>query len=291
MKFLTLMLAILFFTTSAGATARVDISGIRDLSTENQTKFNHWLSDGLSMVEHTLGPLPQRTLPVRIKTKRFATEPVPWGQVERDQHAVADGLYLVVYRNARAKQLRHDWTLYHEISHLYLPYLDYRSFWLSEGFATYIQNVIMLQNGIYSRTEFMRRLQAGLDRGRKNTLTAAGPLSDITQKMRANRAFMRVYWSGAAFFIEADLALQKQNTNLTRLIQTFNRCCRQNIETGKQLLSSMDKAQGLILLSPLYLKYRDRRDFPSISNDSIARLAEYYGSVQPAISSSKSDSN
>ena len=40
-----------------------------------------------------------------------------------------------------------DWTATHEFSHLMLPLLKKRHRWISEGFASYYQNVLMLRAG------------------------------------------------------------------------------------------------------------------------------------------------
>ena len=265
----------------------IQMLGIESLSEKEKTKFHLWLQHGLDAVQHTLGPLPQATLPVRLKTKWYATEPVPWGQVERGRYNTGDGLYLVVYRYAKPHQLKYDWTLYHEISHLYLPYLDSNSLWLSEGFATFMQNIVLLQNGIYDRETFIEKLSAGLKRGKNNTQSATGPLSKVTDAMRKNRAFMRVYWTGTAFFIEVDLALHRQGKSLPAIIKAFSTCCRAEVDTGKQLALTLDKASrrlqkenSSLVFSPLYFQYRDRVDFPNIAIESLYQLAEHY---RPAV--------
>jgi len=270
----TLLLCFISFWLSAND--KIQLVSNEDLSPEITAKFTNWSANTLNAVELTLGPLPQPHLPIRLKTKFFASEPVPWGQVERDKYEVGDGLYLVVYRHARARQLRQDWTLYHEISHIYLPYLDYQSFWLSEGFATYMQNVIMLQNGIYSVPEFIDKLTAGLKRGKNNTLMASGPLNQVTNKMRKNRAFMRVYWSGAAFFIEADIKLQKQGKDLPGVIRRFSACCKSKIDTGRELVNQLDKINKKLLFAPQFNKYQKRHDFPKIKAQLLYQLAEHY---------------
>ena len=260
---------------SKGATSAI-LTGTENLSSSQQNKFQRWVDNTLVYVENTLGTLPQQQLPIRLKTKLFTNEPVPWGQVERNIDGNRDGLYLVVNRQAKASQLAYDWTLFHEISHLYLPYLDYRSFWLSEGFATYMQNVIMLENQIFNREEFITRLKSGLQRGKTNTYSAKGNLSEVTNEMRKYRAFKRVYWSGTAFFIEADIQLQKQGSSLVQVIAEFAHCCKRNVRSGRQLAKTLDQLTGDEIFLPLFMEYKDRRDFPSIATSHLYRLAQFY---------------
>lgn len=42
-----------------------------------------------------------------------------------------------------------DWTATHEFSHLMLPLLSQRYRWISEGFASYFQNILMSRAGRY----------------------------------------------------------------------------------------------------------------------------------------------
>jgi len=277
MKYLQLCVLLLCFNSHLLlANGKIQLFGVDGLAPEIKSKFSNWSSETLNAVERTLGPLPQSQLPIRLKTKFLASEPVPWGQVERDKYDTGDGLYLVVYRHARPNQLKQDWTLYHEISHIYLPYLDYQSFWISEGFATYMQNVVMLQNGVYSVPQFVEKLSAGLKRGKKNTLMASGPLNQVTRDMRRNRAFMRVYWTGTAFFIEADVKLQQQGKDLTSVIRQFSSCCKSDIESGKALVKQLDKLNKKLLFTPQFYVYQEREDFPKVELQHLYQLAEYY---------------
>jgi len=252
------------------------LSGTEKLTHTHQQKFKSWVDDTLALVENTLGTLPQSHLPVTLKTKSFTTEPVPWGQVERGVNQQIDGLYLVANRHAKLSQLTYDWTLYHEISHLYLPYLDYPSFWLSEGFATYMQNVIMLENQVFDRAEFIARMKSGLKRGKENTFSAQGKLSSVTYMMREKRAFKRVYWSGTAFFIEADIRLQTHGTSLIEVVGKFAHCCKGEVDSGSELVKALDKLVGHRVFVPLYYQYKDRLDFPTIESTLIYQLANYY---------------
>ena len=56
--------------------------------------------------------------------------------------------------------LRTDWTATHEFSHLLLPYVSRRDRWLSEGLASYYQNVLRARDGRLSETDAWRKLDA-----------------------------------------------------------------------------------------------------------------------------------
>lgn len=258
----------------------ISILGITDLSKEQQSTFKLWTKESRLAVENKFGPLPNRHLAIELNTKLFTREPVPWGEVRRDnywhQREQIDGIYLIANRHAKAQQLLNDWTLYHEISHLYLPYLDYASFWLSEGFATYAQNLVMLKSQTYSRQRFIEELRQGFQRGKLNWRQTPGSLAQVTENMREQGAFKRVYWTGTAYFLEADEKLQQVNLSLPQVIKKYVKCCIEKTSTGLNLAKALDHAAGKSIFVPLYLKYKNRDDFPQIPLEKLYQLAYFY---------------
>ena len=102
------------------------------LSKQQAKTVKLWITQGIDAVELTLSPIPMDALTIEVIRNRYAREPVPYAQVERGSPTKVK---LQVDANASLQELVDDWTLYHELSHLYLPYLDTPSFWLNEGFA------------------------------------------------------------------------------------------------------------------------------------------------------------
>ncbi|WP_238937611.1 M61 family metallopeptidase [Pseudoalteromonas sp. S16_S37] len=176
---------------------------------------------------------------------------------------------------ASLKALINDWSLYHELAHLYHPLFDYENFWLSEGLATYLQNIIMLDGGIISHDEFIARLKAGLARGEQQTRTIDDPLSYVADNMWALKAQQRVYWSGVAFFIEAELTLKTQTMpykSITQLIDTYQTCCKKPNQSARQFLLELDKLSRSAIFSNLYNQYSKRTDFPAINKQQLIQL-------------------
>ncbi|TKB45862.1 M1 family metallopeptidase [Thalassotalea mangrovi] len=244
-----------------------------NLDEEQQQKVESWLQQGLQAVETTLAPIPQPAIDIRVKGASEAMEPVPWGQIIRNSP-----IQVLLYVNPRMPLTAFidDWTLYHELSHLYFPYLDYPSFWLSEGFATYLQYLAMYQGRIIDRSQFVERIQQGLLRGMHTTRDKPGRLSDVSADMWQTKAFKRVYWSGAAFFMEADLQLIEQGQDLTELVATFSHCCLTEQMTGQELVRTLDVISDTEIFSQLFATYRYRRDFPDISARQLHILASHY---------------
>jgi predicted metalloprotease with PDZ domain len=85
--------------------------------------------------------------------------------------------------------------------------------------------------------------------------------------MHENRAYMRVYWSGTAFFLEADLALRRASHNrqsLDAVLQEFASCCVGTVapNSGLALVRALDSAAGSDLFTTLYHSYKSTRGMP-----------------------------
>ncbi|MCL1137015.1 hypothetical protein [Shewanella pneumatophori] len=159
--------------------AEIDIIDISVPDAE-KVKVKLWVDHGLDAVSKTLGPLPQKRIEIEVIQQRNAREPVPFAEVIRDNPIKVK---LTVDAFATLDDFIEDWTLYHELSHLYLPYLDYPSFWLTEGFATYMQYVVMLNSQIINRQSFIERMRDGFIRGANQIKKHPGRLADVADDM------------------------------------------------------------------------------------------------------------
>lgn len=268
----TLSFTLLFSSFSCLATPKIILELDSQFTRKQKKDVELWLQQGISAVQQSVAQLPQRNLKFSV-LQHSSSHPVPWGQVVRGN---PDTVKLHVGHNASLSAMVNDWTLYHEISHLYLPYLDYASFWLSEGFATYMQYIIMYQGGLLSREKFIERMQAGFERGRKNAQAKPGKLKNVSNNMWNLRAYRRVYWSGAAFFLEAEQALQSQGKSLSEVIEAYVDCCRRENSSGMSLMRSFDRLSQTNTFVPLYKQYAERTDFPTISQQQLQQLANLY---------------
>ncbi|TQF69794.1 M1 family metallopeptidase [Pseudoalteromonas luteoviolacea] len=254
--------------------------GINAINNDQKVEIENWLKFGHQAVVKTLGPITQTHIPVTIDLTLSAREAVPWGQVIRGK---SDGIELRVSKVAPLDALRSDWTLYHELSHLYHPLFAYQDFWLAEGFATYFQNIVMLENSIYNEAEFKVRMRKGLARGRLAVSTHSGRLDKVSSDMWRLRAYQRVYWTGVAFFIEAEHALRKANAKQTvvGLVSEYQSCCRKNESEGRkgsalEFVRALDRLSGHEILFPLYQRYRSSKSFPEIENEQLQLLIKLY---------------
>ncbi|WP_225738316.1 M61 family metallopeptidase [Pseudoalteromonas aurantia] len=270
-KLLMLVLSITFISREA-LSIELKYQNFDALSTQQQSVVKSWIEYGVLASENTLGPLSQDYVPVKLKPRYFAFEPVPWATVNRGN---PDGIELHFNRYAAESTLKKDWTLYHEIAHLYHPLLNYEDFWISEGLATYLQNITMLENGIISYHDFKNRLWSGLSRGKQQTKSKQGKLSSVSSNMWSLRAQQRVYWSGVAFFIEAEIALKSKTPSapsVAQLIKQYQLYRKDPTQDTNHFISKLDQLSHSAVFTNLYRKYIHRKDFPIITRTQIDQL-------------------
>src|SRR5207244_449476 len=98
--------------------------------------------------------------------------------------------------------------------------------WLSEGFATYYQAVLRARAGFFSARYAWQKMHEGFERGRRQTSSRS--LAETSARMGREYQYMRVYWSGAAIALLADVALRKSSGGKKALddaLRALRTCC------------------------------------------------------------------
>ncbi len=208
-------------------------------------------------------PLREATVRVRLVPRRGRDpSPVPWGQTVREDGV---SVLLFVRDDAGSEELRADWTAVHELSHLFHPYLGDAGRWLAEGLASYYQNVLRARIGLLDGEEAWRRLDGGFRRGRD---AGAGPRMDEVGWRRG--ATMRIYWAGAAFWLDADLALRRERgRSLDQVLAAYSQCClrEDSRSTPEAFIAALDRAGGGGTIARTYAKHAAMTGFPSLQAD------------------------
>lgn len=241
-----------------GATLRTEIVG--DVSNERRALLQRWVAECAQAALAAFGrfPLPEATVRVE-QVRRTSASPVPWGQTSR-RESVAVLLY--VRENASLDELRADWTAVHELSHLFHPYLGDDGRWLAEGLASYYQNVLRARVGLLEPEEAWRRLDAGFGRGSRED--SGLPLTELA---RRHRGTMRVYWAGAAYWLEADLVLRREHgSSLDAVLSQYARCCLRGTRevAPERFVAQLDAIAGNAVFVPLYRRYAQSAAFPPL---------------------------
>ncbi|WP_232787695.1 hypothetical protein [Paraglaciecola sp. MB-3u-78] len=102
-----------------------------------------WLTLGVNATRATLGIYPT-PLSLHLYQKK-SNQPVPWAYTRRGGKG---SVHFHVDTRFGLTKFIDDWTLYHELAHMALPYLGPEYRWLSEDFASFMQYQIMLQAGV-----------------------------------------------------------------------------------------------------------------------------------------------
>lgn len=248
-----------------GATLRIEVR--QPITDDKAAEIVEWLRSASSNVSLAYGRFPNPSPRiVVIPTGRGSwggSSPVPFGRVTRDRE---EKIEFFVNPDRPIHEFYSDWTATHEFSHLMLPYVRSRHKWISEGFASYYQNVLMARAGRYTESEAWQKLYAGFERGRlsrpelsPNEAAAAG----------VRKARMKIYWSGAAIALLADIELRERSggrESLDVALDRLQRCClpSRSSWSGPRLFRKLDSLLDEPVFMPLYGRYADTAGFPDM---------------------------
>jgi hypothetical protein len=180
-----------------GGTIDVTLPG--ETMKPSQQELMSWIQDAARAVSLYYGhfPVTHLTLIVRASNgsgvRHGVTYPKDGGMIR-----------ISVGRETSPQQLKDDWVLPHEMTHLAFPDMPEEQHWIEEGLATYIEPVARAQAGQLSVEEvwrsFIRDMPQGEpeagDRGLDNTHT-----------------WGRTYWGGALFVLLADVRIRQRTHN------------------------------------------------------------------------------
>ncbi len=224
-----------------------------------------WIADSAKMVGRMYGRFPFPQAQVMVVPNSRKREPTPWAFVVRGG---SPAVHFVINQRRPIDEFYDDWTATHEFSHLFLPFVKYDDAWLSEGVATYYQNVLRARGGRISVQDAWSNLHAGFGRGQRdsNGLT----LSEATQRMHRGGHYMRVYWSGTAIMLLADLRLRQMSAgsqSLDTALDSLNQCCSQIPRewSAAELFARLDEITETSVFSDLLEEHTDSDLFPDLS--------------------------
>ena len=250
--------------TVAGGTLRVSIVDGADAAA--RSRLDAWLRRVSGAAVSAYGKLPLADVQVLIVPERESREPVEFGQSTRGQ---GHGLTLFVDPSQPASAFDRDWVAVHEMSHLFHPYLGDRGSWLAEGLATYYQNVLRARAGWLTPEGAWEQIDDGFARGRSATRTKDDTLERASAGVEGHPNFMRIYWSGTAYWLEADLELRRASGNtlsVDEALKRFDACCLPDYDGWwpEAFVEKLDALVGSDVFRRKFDEYRARRDFPDL---------------------------
>lgn len=240
-----------------------------------------WVREAGLAVASVTGRFPLPSPQVLVVPIGQGSGPVPWAQVKRGGGSAA---HFFINQEKSLSRFLGDWTPSHEFSHMLHPYLGDGGRWVSEGLASYYQNVSRARSGQLSQRQAWERLHAGFERGRK--ASSSESLADMLRRGGGRHNYMRIYWSGAALALNVDVALRQRSggrQSLDTVLARFQSCCLPSTRSWKprEFMQQLDKLAGGNLFETEYDSVRHQRGFPRLG-DTFAALAleERWGRLQ-----------
>ena len=243
-----------------GGTLRLTL--LRDGDGAEHAKLRAWLDRVATASLSAYGRLPLAEVQVLMIPVDDRHGAVVFGQSVRGQ---GNALELLIDPTRPAAEFDDDWMAVHELSHLMHPYLGDRGAWLSEGLATYYQNVLRARAGLLTAAQAWDRLAEGFRRGAK----AGGDetLEQVAQDMHRSHAFQRVYWAGAAYWLTVDTDLRRDSHGAMTLdiaLSRFRDCCLPAYRQWQpaDFVARLDALAGSVAFSTRYREFAQMRRFP-----------------------------
>lgn len=263
----------LAFSGSIAADTGLAAAGLRiefqqPIEEQKAAEIVDWINSTADNIRLTYGRFPNpdaKVIVISDMNRAWRNDsPVIFGQVTR-----GDGETVELFINPERpiEEFYTDWTATHEFSHLMLPLLSQRYRWISEGFATYYQNVLMSRAGRYSPEFAWQRLSEGFARGRESR-PELSPNDAAAGGIRQAR--MKVYWSGAAIALLADIELRTRSgtdESLDQVLGQLQACCLPSRRrwSGPRLFEKLDSFVSTPVFMPLYEEYANTDGFPDMS--------------------------
>jgi hypothetical protein len=244
----------------------IDVQFHSKMSSEKKDTIRRWISHSSDALKLVYGELPVDHFIIKIKTSKRNSGVVPWGEVSRNY---PPEVTLVINPNSTFNELKADWTIYHEFSHLLIPYDAGDARWFSEGLASYYQNIIQARAGMLNENKMWQKLYDGFERGRKETNNNHQKLSYLSDHIDKNHSYMRVYWSGALYWLKADMALRelKPGYSLDKALYQLKKCCFDRYLTTTEITKQLDKLTNSTIFTSLFTTFSESYNLPKYNKE------------------------
>lgn len=224
MRHLTLFALLALLSANAPAARAALVWHFDDeFSDAEKAKLTAWVESSVDAVAAYVAPF-EFDIDVHFR-RSDSGQAVPWANTIR---ARRQGLNFHVNPAASAQALRDDWTAYHEISHLLIPYLGREHSWFAEGFASFMQFRVMRDAGVIDDKEMQARYRSRIERAKARFDMDEMPFIDAAPMLKAKRDYPTMYWGGAIYFLRVDNRLEQSGSSVRQVLKRYLACCRVN---------------------------------------------------------------
>lgn len=203
------------------AGSSLELAMLDGLSNAQQAAIERWVNVQAGAVATLNGKLPRARIQLVVLPTGPSREPMRFGSMTRGGGA---SVGLLIASDFDEAKLMQDWVLIHELSHLLHPFVERDEAWLSEGIATYYQEVLRARAGLQSPETAWKRILNGSRQGE----SMQGNLERGAAEMYSTYRFAPVYWGGAAIMLLADVELRRQSNGeraLDDALMELSSCC------------------------------------------------------------------
>lgn len=221
-----------------------------------------WLSTAGEVVAGATGVFPARSTQVIVVPTPAGPRAIRFGHTGRSG---GPSILLFMPDDSDLAALREDWIAVHEFCHLLHPFVRREDAWLSEGLATYLQDVLRTRAGLLTPELLWRRMYEGSMLGTQ----ASGTLEEETKIMPTAGNYQRVYWAGAAIVLMADVQLRRRSHGQESLDSVLAglaalRDAAERPYSAQDLLSQMDAIAKQQVFAELGILYARAASFPRL---------------------------
>jgi hypothetical protein len=222
-----------------------------------------WLASAGVMAAQPSGAFPAPHAQVIVVPTSPSAFPIHFGHTGRSG---GGSIVLFLPTGMDRDQLRSDWIAVHEFAHLLHPFVQRGDAWLSEGLATYLQEVLRVRAGLLPQEQAWRRLYEGAQLGRDTDQS----LAQETRMMAYAGNYQRVYWAGAAIALMGDVELRRRTSGRVTLDLVLARLTRDRVGalrglSAGELLHEMDQRAGVSVFQDLAARYLGAGRLPDLS--------------------------
>ena len=231
-----------------------------DFSNLEIQKLKSWIQHSDQGITRIISKLPF-TYKVHFHRMNEGSGPCPWAHTSK---GLMREVHFYVNTSHSKQKFIDDWTAPHEISHLLFPYLGEASMWFSEGIASYLQYQIMFANNTITWTQATDKLEERFNRARTYNYFDNISIVQLTETIRETHAYVRLYWGGAAYFMNVDFRLFKDRSiRLVDVIREYLDCCfHRNVRNADQMMELFNRVSETTLFTDVYRETVLKPGFP-----------------------------